>query len=194
MIRLARTFSILALVSWGSPATGQQSIELPGDPIVAADLGIETGVRSAVQLADSQPDAAARRKTLSDRLQCWIDGVEGCVAASANDPRVRAIRRFLALESSGRPGVFFVHFPDESRITVRIERRVPGSATNPATNSATDPDSLDWRESAYRLEVLPASVEMPGRTARAPGPAAGRLSLIEIPDGPDDARHHRQCA
>src|SRR6056297_1178082 len=118
MARLLKRLFIPCIGSWffllsAQQLFAQQPFEVPIDTIRIADLGLEGKVSSAFDLVGSDDPSAGRNRTvLAHRLQCWIDGVESCTFADQNDPRVRAIRRFLATAPADRTGEVVVCFPD----------------------------------------------------------------------------------
>lgn len=158
MFRLIKALFVLSTGSWFSLASvpqlaAQQSIELPGETIRIVDFGLERRIPSAIDLVGPETGSAGRyRDALVRALQCWIDGVEGCAAADRNDPRVRAIRRFLAQDDGARAGAITVEFPDRTRIQVRVQR-------------LTDLGPDDWDRRAYASEVLTGTVRAPGLAA-----------------------------
>jgi len=158
MPRLTKTFVLFYIGSLFSllvakQLAAQQAVSLPSDPVLVADLSLEDQVPSAIDLLGPGDGPAGRnRAALVHQLQCWIDGTECCVDADLNDPRVRELRRFLAFGPSDQHGVVVVGFPDQSRIKVRLGR-VP------------DLDSVEWQQSVYSLEVLPATAHAPGLPA-----------------------------
>lgn len=155
MARLIKTLFVPYVGSWlfllsAQQLAAQQSFEVPIDSIPVADLGLEDRVSSAVDLVGPEDGPAGRhRAELAQRLQCWIDGVESCAAADPNDPRVRAIRRFLATGPADRHGAVTVHFPDQTRVDVRLAR-------------LANPDPDDWDQRVYEPVVLPDTVQRPG--------------------------------
>lgn len=155
MARLIKTLFVLSIGSWCSllvaqQLTAQQSVPLPGDKVRIADFGLGDQVSSATDLVGPEDGSAGRnRDSLVHRLQCWIDGDESCSSADLNDPRVREIRRFLAQGPLDRHGVVIIHFPDQSRIEVRLER-VSDLAPN------------DWDQRVYDPVVLPGTARVPG--------------------------------
>lgn len=155
MARLIKTLFVPYIGSWllllsAQQLAAQQSLEAPIDSIRIADLGLEDRVPSAVDLVGPEDGpAGAKRTALVERLQCWIDGVEGCAVDDPNDPRVRAIRRFLATGPADRHGEVIVHFPDQTRVDVRLARA-----------PATEPN--DWDQPVYEPVVLQDTVQRPG--------------------------------
>jgi len=140
-------------------AAAQQPAALPDEPIRIADLGLETSVRSAIDLVGPENGSAGRgRAALVQRLRCWIDGREDCVVGDLNDSRIRAIRRFLVSGPRDRDGTVSVGFPDATRIQVRLNR-------------VSDPDPSDWSRSVYTLAVLPQTAQAPGLAAVPSRPA-----------------------
>jgi len=132
---------------------------VPTEPIQVTDLGIENVVRSAIDLIGPENGPAGRgRAALVQRLQCWIDGRGDCAVADLNDPRVRAIRRFLTHGPMDRDAAIRVEFSDETRIHVRLTR-------------VSDPDPSDWSHSVYTLAVLPETAQAPGLAAVPSRPA-----------------------
>jgi hypothetical protein len=154
MARLNTAVSAFPVILWlclfaVRPAAAQQTVEVTDDPIRIADFGLEAQVTSAIDLVGPQDGAAGRyRAALAERLTCWIDGTERCSVADRNDPRVRAMRRFLGVGPRDRDGAITVVFPDDSSVEVKLER--------------IDVDPDDWDERVYQAVVLPD-------TARAPG-------------------------
>lgn len=139
-------FSLLAVQHVYAQTSAVGSIA----PVRISELGLDGEVGSAIDLvgpADSS--AGALRSVLVHRLQCWIDGVHGCVDADINDPRVRAFRRHLSFGEYSKDGAVTVLFPDGSQIELSIERRA-------------ELDALSFDERAYATNVLMD-------TARAPG-------------------------
>ncbi|MBL37294.1 MAG: hypothetical protein CMP07_02675 [Xanthomonadales bacterium] len=160
MARLIKTLFVPYIGSWlfllsVQQLAAQQSFEVPIDSIPVADLGLEDRVPSAFDLVGAEDGPAEQnRAALVQRLQCWIDGNEGCAVADPNDPRVRAIRRFLATGPADRHGMLVVDFPDQTRVDVRLARA-----------PATDPN--DWDQPVYEPVVLLDTV-------KGPGPAQGQ--------------------
>jgi len=156
MDRVIRIVAALFIGSWLFIAVHQESsaqkpVRLPDDPIWIADLGLENQVPSAIDLVGPAHGPAGRnRAALVHRLQCWIDGMESCSVADRNDPRVRAIRRFVTRGALDRGGVVIVHFPDRTRIEVRLKRV-----------SDLGPD--DWGQRVYELVVLPDTARALGQ-------------------------------
>lgn len=155
MVRLIKTLFPLSIGAWVSvvavqPLAAQQSVDLPGDTVWIADFGLESQIPSAIDLVGPEHGSAGRnRAALVHRIQCWIDGVESCSVVDRNDPRVRAIRRFLGMAPVDRHGAVLVHFPDQTRIEVRLVR-------------ASNLDDDAWARSAYELAVLPDTALAPG--------------------------------
>jgi len=151
MARLIKTLLVPYIGLWLSllaaqQLAAQQSVEVPGDEIRIADLGLEDQVPSAVDLVGPEEGSAgSNRSALAHRLQCWIDGIESCTVTDRNDPRVRAIRRFLATGPVDRDGLVIVHFPDQTRVDVRLAR-------------AADSGPNDWDQRVYELVVLQDTV------------------------------------
>ncbi|QKK01968.1 MAG: hypothetical protein HND55_04420 [Pseudomonadota bacterium] len=164
MSRWIQTLSVLFVGSWFvllavQPSAAQQPVELLSEPLSIADFGLEGQIPSAIDLVGPEQGSAGQsRAELVRRFQCWVDGLESCSALGLNDPRVRAIRRFLVRGRDDRDGVVIVGFPDQSRVEVRVAR-----------NSALDPN--DWDQSVYLPVVLPDTVQAPG--------------LPDIPSRPD---------
>lgn len=154
MARMIVGLFVLSICAWFSAACAQiaqqQTFELRVDSIPIADLGLEEQVPSAIDLVGPEQSAAGRsRAALIVRLRCWIDGNESCLMADKNDPRVRAIRRFLGQGQAERSGSVMVHFPDLTRVEVRLVRLVNAGRT-------------DWDQSTYDAAVLTESVQAPG--------------------------------
>lgn len=150
MARLIKALLVLYIGSWFSLVLAQQSVDVPRGPVRIADLGLEDLVPTASDLVGPESGPAGRnRARLVHRLKCWIDGIEGCSVAGRNDPRVREIRQFLTQGPFNRHGAIIIHFPDETRIEVRLER-VSESGPN------------RWNQSVYEPVVLPDSA----RTSR----------------------------
>lgn len=157
MIRSIQALSLVAVVGWCSlsPAHShaQPDMEPMADGVRIADLGLDVQIPSAIDLVGPERSLAGRnRATLAHRLQCWIDGIERCSAADRNDPRVLAIRRFLGRGADGPDGAVIVHFPDRTRVEVRLVR-------------ATDPGPDAMIESAYAPVVLADTARGPGLPA-----------------------------
>lgn len=159
MARSTKTVSVLFIASLLSivavkKLAGQQSVDLPGDdPVRIADFGLESKIPSAIDLVGPEHGSAGRmRAVLVHRLKCWIDGIERCSVADRNDPRVRAMRRFLVLGPTDRDGSVAVQFPDRTRIEVRLKRV-----------SDLGPD--DWDQSVYEPVVLAETAQAPGLPA-----------------------------
>lgn len=149
-----KTLFVLIFGSWCSLAAVQQSafaqVDEAAEPVRIADLGLDGQIPSAIDLIGPEGSAAGRnRAALSHRIQCWIDSIEPCTFADRNDPRVRAIRQFLGLGPEDRDGEVLIHFPDRTRIAVRLVR-----AENPG------PDAM--MESVYAPVVLPDTAQAPG--------------------------------
>ncbi len=150
MARWTRVFLFFFISALFSPVPAQQSLDRPDDPVRIADLGLEDKIPSAIDLVGPEDGPAGRnRAALIRRMQCWIDGSGGCPVADVNDPRVRALRRFLTGGAVDRDGLLSVHFPDETRIEVRLTR-------------ATDLEPNDWDKRVYRTIALPDTVSVPG--------------------------------
>jgi len=147
MSRLIKTLFIPCFGPWlfvmaAQPLAAQQAGEMPAYTIRIAELGLEDQVPSAVGLVGPEDGKAARnRAALVHRLQCWIDGVESCTFADRNDPRIRAIRRFLVTGPVDRDSAIVVDFPDRTRVDLRLARE-------------SDPDPNDWDQRVYELVVL----------------------------------------
>lgn len=158
MARLTKTLLVLFVGAWfpllGAEQSDKQApVGLSDDPIRIADLGLENEIPSAIDLVGPEDGSAGRNRTaLLRRMQCWIDGVESCSVADLNDPRVRAMRRFLGQRAAGRDGAISVHFPDGTRIMVRLAR-------------LSDLDPNDWDQRVYKTVVLPRTVQAPGLPA-----------------------------
>ncbi|MEE4304117.1 MAG: hypothetical protein V2J19_08160 [Wenzhouxiangella sp.] len=154
---MARSFTPLFIVAILSSlshvgavqGSDEQAFRVPEESIGIDDLGLESQLPSALELVGAdEGSAGANRAALAHRLQCWIDGRESCSPSDRNDPRVRAIRRFLATGPKDRDGAVFIHFPDETRIQVQLKRVVENAPR-------------DWDQRVYETIVLP-------ETARAP--------------------------
>lgn len=158
MSRLIKAVFVLSTGSWFSLASvpqlaAQQSIELPGETVRIGDFGLEGRIPSAIDLVGPEEGSAGRyRAALVDALQCWIDGIEDCVAADRNDPRIRAVRRFLARNAGDRAGAIIVEFPDRTSVQLRVQRL-----------AGLGPE--DWDRRAYASEVLTGTVHAPGLAA-----------------------------
>ncbi|MBY6204007.1 hypothetical protein [Halomonas denitrificans] len=153
MIRTIKALSFLSIVGWCSLSSAQPDIEATPDGVRIADLGLATQIPSAIDLVGPEGGAAGRNRTaVAHRLQCWIDGIERCSVADRNDPRVLAIRRFLGRGIDGPDGAVIVHFPDRTRVEVRLVR-------------ADDPGPDARIESAYAPVVLPHTAHGPGLPA-----------------------------
>lgn len=165
MARLINTLFVISIGTWFSlvvsePSAAQQPNDLLNNPLRSADLGLEKEIPSAIDLVGPAGGSAGRnRADLVHRLQCWIDGDESCSVADLNDPGVRAIRRFLVQRPNDRGGAVAIHFPDQTRITVRLAR-------------VSDLDPNDWDQRVYETVVLPDTVQAPG--------------LREVPSSPDE--------
>lgn len=170
MVRMIKTLSVLSFGPWfflaafqplaAQQLTDVQLVDLKSDPVGIADFGLENEVPSAIDLVGPDQGTAGRnRAALAHRLQCWIDGTESCSTADRNDPRVRAMRRFLGLGPEDHDGAVIVHFADQSSIKIRLAR---------VSDLGSDDD---WTQSVYEPIVLPD-------TARAPG-------LPDVPSRPD---------
>lgn len=151
MVRLIKTLFVLSIGSWSyssaQQSAAQQSFEIPADTIRISDLGLETQVPSATDLVGPEDGPPGRnRAVLVDRLQCWIDGIETCPVADLNDPRVRAIRRFLGSGPDDGYGVVVVHFPDGTTIDVQLGR-------------ASRSEPHDWAKRAYQVEVRSGAMQ-----------------------------------
>lgn len=170
MTRLIKALFVPSFGAWLSLAgaeqsVAQQTIDLSGDAIRIADLGLEPQIPSAIDLVGPEDSSAGRnRAALVHRLQCWIDGVENCSSADLNDPRVRAIRRFLAQGAANQQGAVVVHFPDQTRIEVHL-RRMP------------DALPLDWTQSAYELRVRPDTAQASGMQSEPSRPGTSTRLL-----------------
>lgn len=145
MVRLIKTLFVLSIGSWSYSAAQQSAVqpsfEIPADTIRISDLGLETQVPSATDLVGPEDGPPGRnRAVLVDRLQCWIDGAENCPVADLNDPRVRAIRRFLGSGPDDGYGVVVVHFPDETTVEVHLGR-------------ASRSEPHDWAKRAYQVDL-----------------------------------------
>ncbi len=153
MIRSIKALSLIAVVCWCSHSNAQADTEPMTDGVRIADLGLDAQIPSAIDLVGPERSPAGRnRAALVHRLQCWIDGIERCSAADRNDPRVLAIRRFLGRGADGPDGAVIVHFPDRTRVEVRLVR-------------AQDPGPDAMTESAYAPVVLPDTAHGPGLPA-----------------------------
>ena len=158
MTRVIRIITALFIGSWLFIAVHQESsaqkpVRLPEDPIRIADFGLENQISSAIDLVGPAHGPADRnRAALVHRLQCWIDGMESCSVADRNDPRVRAIRRFVTRGALDRGGAVLIHFPDRTRIEVRLKRV-----------SDLGPD--DWGQRVYELVVLPDTARPLGQNS-----------------------------
>lgn len=153
MDRLIKALFVLSIGSWYSLLAAQDTVELPQDTVHIADFGLESQVPSAIDLVGPEESPAARnRASLVQRMRCWIDGVESCPVADRNDPRVREIRRFLTQGPLDRDASVVVHFPDQSRIEVRLQR-------------ASDLDPDDWDASVYEPVVQPETAQAPAMPA-----------------------------
>ncbi|MDZ7791536.1 MAG: hypothetical protein U5L08_13790 [Xanthomonadales bacterium] len=156
MARVIRIVTALFIGSWLLIAAHQESsaqrpVRLPDDPIWIADFGLESQIPSATDLVGPENGPAGQnRAALVHRFQCWIDGMESCSVADRNDPRVRAIRRFVTQGALDRGGAVIVHFPDRTRIEVKL-KRVPDLG----------PD--DWGQRVYELVVLPDTARALGQ-------------------------------
>lgn len=155
MIRASTTPFVLSIGLWCSllaiqTVAAQSSAVGSIAPVRISELGLDDELVSAIDLVGpGSTSAGALRDRLIDRLQCWIDGVDGCVEADVNDPRVRAFRRHLSFGTYPQDGGVTVLFPDGSRIELGIGRK-------------QGKDLVSWDERAYATTVL---VD----TARAPG-------------------------
>lgn len=153
MVRSIKAVFVLSVTLWFSIAAAQQPVQLPDEPIRIADLGLEEQVPSALDLVG--PDAGSageHRAILVHRIQCWIDGIESCSSADLNDPRVREIRRFIALGPDDRDGAVIVQFPDNTRIEIRLNR-------------VADLNPNDWDQAVYQPVILPDTARVPGLPA-----------------------------
>lgn len=154
MARFNEVLSVSAVILWAGFLAVQplaaQPIEVTDDPIRIADFGLEAQVTSAIDLVGPEDGSAGRhRAALVERLQCWIDGTAQCSVADRNDPRVRAIRRFIGVGPKDRDGAVTVSFPDDSRVEVKLER-------------VADLDPNDWDQKVYEAVVLPDTAQAPG--------------------------------
>lgn len=154
MVRSITPHLVLLVASWLWVSTIQHAVAQPAPAasnvsIRIADFGLEEQIPSAIDLVGPEHGAAGRnRAMLAQRVQCWIDGAERCSFADLNDDRVRAIRRFLGLGPADRDGALLVHFPDKTRVEVRLVRvQQPG------------PDTL--KQSAYAPVVLQDTTHAP---------------------------------
>lgn len=154
MVRSLQTFLALAISFLLSPvaagqASGERTVQIPDESIGIEDLGLERLLPSARELLELGGGLADRhRAELIHRLQCWIDGLEGCAPADLNDPRVREIRRFLGTGPKDRDGAVVIRFPDETRIQVRLQR-------------VSDLDPQDWDQRTYEAIVIPQTLDAP---------------------------------
>lgn len=154
MARSLKTLFAVAIFSLISPLVvsqvgGESLVRVPDDAIGIDDLGLEHQLPSAMELIGAEEGSAgANRAALAHRLQCWIDGRESCSPSDRNDPRVRAIRRFLATGPKDRDGAVFIHFPDETRIQVRLKR-------------VAEDAPRDWDRRVYETIVLPETAHAP---------------------------------
>jgi len=152
MPRLIKTFFVPYVGSWlflvaAQQLAAQQSVEIPADTIEIADLGLEDQMPTAADLVGPEDGSAGRnRVALAHRLQCWIDAVESFAFADLNDPRVREIRRFLATGPVDRDGAVVIHFPDQTRVHVRLARE-------------SAPDLNNWDQRVYEAVVLQDTVQ-----------------------------------
>lgn len=158
MARLIMAMYVLSVGSWLSLLTSQQlAADQPAhvlnDMIGIGDFGLESQIPSAIDLVGPEHGPAGRnRAALVHGLQCWIDGIESCSVADRNDPRVRAIRRYLSQGPVDQAGAVVVHFPDQTRVEVTLRRE-------------TDLDPADWEQRVYEPVVLAESVQVPGLSA-----------------------------
>ena len=158
MVRSITQHLVVLLASWVwlsvlQSTVAQPSADAAGEPIRIADFGLEDQIPSAIDLVGPEHGAAGRnRAMLAQRVQCWIDGSERCSFADRNDDRVRAIRRFLGLGPADLDGAVQVHFPDETRVEIRLVR-VPDPG----------PDTL--KQSAYAPVVMQDSARAPNLAA-----------------------------
>lgn len=149
--------SLALLVAFGvclaasGPSAAKQPVDIGGDGAIRiGDLGLEARIPSATDLIGPDEGQAGRnRAALVRGLECWIDGVESCSVEHRNDPRVRAIRRFLTTGPADRDGSIVIHFPDQTRIEVRVAR-------------VEDLGPDDWDRRVYEVIVLPDSIQRPG--------------------------------
>ncbi|NKI36102.1 hypothetical protein HFP89_13105 [Wenzhouxiangella sp. XN79A] len=154
MVRSIKAHFVLFLGTWMwlvgvQHASAQAWDGESSQAIRIADFGLEEQIPSAIDLVGPEHGAAGRsRAILAQRVQCWIDGLERCTFADRNDPRVRAVRRFLGLGPDDRDAAVIVHFPDRTQVQVRLVR-------------AADPGPDTLIQSAYAPVVL-------ADTARAP--------------------------
>ena len=150
-------FSLLAVQHVAAQTQGVGSIA----PVRISELGLDDELTSAIDLVGPDHSSAGdHRSALIQRLQCWIDGIEGCAQVDRNDPRVRAIRRYLSFGTYAQDSSITVLFPDDSRIELRLTRNADASIES-------------WDEPAYASEVLLD-------TARAPGVPAVPLRSSEL--------------
>ncbi|NEZ03084.1 hypothetical protein G4Y73_02840 [Wenzhouxiangella sp. XN201] len=153
MVRFIKALLVLSAGAWFSMGGAQKPADFESNPVRIADLGLESNIRSAIDLVGPDGGSAGRhRDALVRRLQCWIDGVEDCSAADLNDPRVRAMRRFIAQGRAEQDGMVTIHFPDRTRVMVRLEQ-------------LPDLDPNDWEQRVYEAVVLPDTVQAPGLPA-----------------------------
>lgn len=153
MARLIKTLLVLSIGSWFSLVDAQQPVKLPADTVWISDLGLEEQIPSAIDLIGPEGGSAGRnRDALARRMECWIDGLESCSVADANDARVREIRRFLTHGPQDRHGSMMIHFPDRTRIELRLER-------------VTDLGPNDWDQRVYEPVVIAGSAQAPGLRA-----------------------------
>lgn len=157
MVRSIPKSFALFVVFWvclaaSGPSAAGQPVDISGDGAIRiGDLGLADQVPSAIDLIGPEEGVAGRnRAALVHGLECWIDGIESCSFEHRNDPRVRAIRRFLTTGPSDRDGSVVIHFPDRTRIEVRVAR-------------VADPGPDDWDRRVYEAVVLPDSIQVPGR-------------------------------
>lgn len=150
MVRLIKALLVLSVGAWPSIVSAQQPADLVSDPILIEDLGLEAEIPSAIDLIGPDDGSAGRhRDALVRRLHCWIDGIQHCSVADPNDPRVRAMRRFVTQGRVDQDGVMAIHFSDRTRVKVRLEH-------------LPDVDEIDWDQRIYRTVVLPGTVQVPG--------------------------------
>lgn len=153
MLGFIKALLVLFAGAWFSMGSAQQSADFENNPIRIADLGLENDIPSAIDLVGPDNGSADRhRDALLRRLQCWIDGIPHCSVADINDPRVRAMRRFLAQRRADQGAVISIHFPDRTWVMVLLERL-----------SDLDPDV--WEQRVYETVVLTDTVQAPGLPA-----------------------------
>jgi hypothetical protein len=163
MARLIKAVCIPSIGSWFlllaalallvQNLAAQQVLEVPGEAVRIADLGLEDEIPSAIDLVGPDHGSAGRnRELLAHRLQCWVDGIESCTFADRNDDRVRDMRRFLVQGPKDRDGTVSIHFGDQTRIEVSLVL-------------AAELDRDDWEQRFYRTEVVSHTVRAPGLVA-----------------------------